>query len=312
MKKTKKTNSSITFLKEICGAINLSQVYAATGRVTYALFGKKYFVNLETAMTSIGYSIVPHIYVGQAVLASIIIFFLTIFYIYLNATILHMISITVIMAVMIPVFVLIGTFFVLYYAPIERMKNKERSINVNLPFALTHLAAISSAGSPPTESFRIFSHFDEFGAVQDEAKHIVKRIDVFGEDLTTALKNVQNTTPSMKFKKVLGGMLTIINTGGNLNAYLNSMAEEFMFDYKITREKYLDTLGTYADIYTAILIAAPLFLVATLAVLNIIPNTSGLPGGFSISTILFLGVYILIPILNILFIAFVTFTSPEV
>ena len=126
------------------------------------------------------------------------------------------------------------------------------------------------------------------------------------------MKNVRDETPSLKFKKVLSGMITIINTGGSLNEYLSSMAEEFMFDYKITREKYLDTLGTYADIYTAILIAAPLFLVATLAVLNIIPNTSGLPGGLYISAILFGGVYILIPLLNILFIAFVTYTSPEV
>ncbi len=312
MEKSKKTNPFSTIFRSVIGAQNIDQIYSGIGKSIYSVTGQSVFKDMEKAMLSTGYKIVPHIYVGQAVLASIIIFLLSAIYLYINAIFLHMIPLSPIMSAIIPFIASLGTFAGFYYNPIQKMNDKARNININLPFALTHLAAISSAGSPPAEAFRIFSRFEEFGSIRDESKEIVKRIDVFGEDLTTALKNVRDITPSLKFKKVLSGMLTIINTGGSLNEYLNSMAEEFMFDYKIAREKYLDTLGTYADIYTAILIAAPLFLVATLAVLNIIPDVGNLPGGFSISAILFGGVYLVIPAMNLIFIAFVTATSPDV
>ncbi|MCK5299702.1 MAG: type II secretion system F family protein [Candidatus Aenigmarchaeota archaeon] len=309
--KKEKNGTIFTFLfNDLSGALNISQIYAAFGRFIYSVLGKNTFKTMEDAMISTGYIIVPHIYLGQAFLASIFVLVFSMLFLYLDRMIFHLMPISLVLGILLSLISSAGILFAYYYNPIQKRDNKARNIDINLPFALTHLSAISSAGSPPAESFRIFSTFEEFGSIREESEAIVKRIDIFGDDLTTALKNVRNTTPSERFKKVLSGMLTIINTGGSLNEYLSQMAEEFMFDYKIQREKYLDTLGTYADIYTAILIAAPLFLVAVLAVLNIIPDST-MPGGFTISTLLFFGVYILIPCMNGIFLAFVTFTQPD-
>ncbi|MFB6215875.1 MAG: hypothetical protein ABEJ72_02765, partial [Candidatus Aenigmatarchaeota archaeon] len=95
----------------------------------------------------------------------------------------------------------------------------------------------------------------------------------------------------------------------NLEDYLNVESEQAMFDYKLKREKYLKSLSTYADFYTAVLIAAPLFLIAILAVMNMV---GGEVGGMNINDLMRLGIYVGIPIMNTGFIAFIHFTQPKV
>jgi hypothetical protein len=82
---------------------------------------------------------------------------------------------------------------------------------------------------------------------------------------------------------------------------LDQKAEEALFDYKMQREKEIERLSTYASFYTAILIAAPVFLVTILSVMNLL---GGQLMGFAIKDLMWMGVHILIPSLNILFILF--------
>ena len=91
-------------------------------------------------------------------------------------------------------------------------------------------------------------------------------MDIFGMDITSAVRNVADRTPSQKFKQFLVGIVSTIETGGDLKKYLETTAKEALFEYKLKREKYLQTPSTYADFYTAVLIAAPLFFVSILSI----------------------------------------------
>jgi archaellum biogenesis protein FlaJ (TadC family) len=82
-----------------------------------------------------------------------------------------------------------------------------------------------------------------------------------------------------------------------------------MFDYRTKREKYLKTLSTYADIYTALLVAAPLFLLSTLATMSII---GGDIMGFTGTQIVTLMTWLLLPVMNIAFLVFIHITYPGV
>ena len=201
-------------------------------------------------------------------------------------------------------------FFVIYAYPFEKLKHKEKNIDTNMPFAVNHLAAIASSGVPPERAFEMLAQFKEYGSVSIEAKNIVDRINIFGEDLTQALTHVAKTTPSKPLRDLLHGIMSITESGGNLKDYLNEVASIALFNYKLSRRKYIETLSTYADIYTGILIAAPLFLVAILTVMNIIPGS--FVAGFTVDQIMWLGVYVVIPIMNVGFLAFVAYTQPEI
>ncbi len=212
-------------------------------------------------------------------------------------------------------------FDMIYAYPISVVNTRKRSIDANMPFAINHMSAIASSGVPPSTMFRLLTGFREYGELSREAEKIVRNIDLFGQDVVTSMKEVAKRTPSPAFKELLGGMTTIIETGGNLMLFLKTQSEKALFEYRIKREKYLEILSTYADFYTAVLIMAPMFLIAILAIMNMIGgDMMGMPitgsGDFLKGTyqvgIMDLGIYLLIPVINFAFILFVHFTQPEV
>ena len=171
------------------------------------------------------------------------------------------------------------------------------------------MSAIVSSGVSPYAMFKILSNFKEYGELSRESAKIVRNVDAFGLDELTAIREVLNKTPSKEFKNLLEGIVTNIQTGGSLKNYLNQKADMSLFEYRLNREKYNQILSTYADFYTAILIATPLLLIAILSILNLI---GGQVFGYSIDFVMNLTVFLLIPCLNVLFLLFIHLTQPNV
>lgn len=208
-----------------------------------------------------------------------------------------------------PVMAASFSFIILYIYPIEREKGRMNNINNNLPFAITHMAAIASAGIPPEAMFKLLTRFKEYGEISEESKNVVRNMRTFGMSSVNALKDAASKTPSRPFKEMLMGITSTIETGGNLIAYLNELSEKALFEYRIKREKYLKTLSTYADIYTALLVAAPLMFLALLATMSII---GGDIMGLGIPELIFLITWVVLPVMNIGFLVFVHVTYPGV
>jgi flagellar protein FlaJ len=201
-----------------------------------------------------------------------------------------------------------GCFCLFYTYPFYTANKRKRDIAVNLPFAINHMAAIASSGVPPLILFRLLMGFEEYGEISKEARRIIERVDVFGQDITSAIRNVAMRTPSKEFEELLYGIVSIITTGGDLKRYFKVMADKALFEYELSRRRYTEILSTYADFYTALLIAAPLFLIAILSIMNLV---GGELAGMTIGEAMTLGVYGLIPVLNIAFLIFIHLTQPK-
>ncbi len=270
-----------------------------------------FFRPMKSAVSAADINIMPESYVGLCMGIPFLVASLVFGVMLVEVAMLELpLIVELFMLSVIPLVFFLICFFVIYAYPFEKLKQKERNIDTNMPFAVNHLAAIASSGVPPERAFEMLTQFKEYGAVSVEAKNIVDRINIFGEDLTQALTHVAKTTPSKPLRDLLHGIMSITESGGNLKSYLNEVASLALFNYKLARRKYIETLSTYADIYTGILIAAPLFLVAILTVMNIIPGS--FVAGFTVDQIMWLGVYVVIPIMNIGFLAFVAYTQPEI
>ena len=203
--------------------------------------------------------------------------------------------------IFIPIIAAVLTFSVLIIYPSQVSIVRERNIETNMPFVLTHMGAIAQSGVPPQVIFRLVSQFDEYGDVAVEMRKIVKNIDDFGVDPLTAIKQTAERTPSTTLKQILLGLVTTIESGGDVKLFLKSTGEQTLFEWRIRREKFLQQLSAYAEFYTGLLIAAPLFIIALFAVMNMIqPNI----GGFDILTLTKLSIYILVPFLNVGFLLF--------
>lgn len=215
----------------------------------------------------------------------------------------------VIYIIFIPLLAAITVFIIGYFYPIQRAASRRARIETNLPFVVAHMGAIVSSGIPPSAVFKLLSKFKEYDVLAEEMERIVTNIEVFGLDPVTAMKEVAKRTPSEKFKQVLLGFASTIESGGSLKVYLKNMSEQTLFHWRMRREKYLQQLSTYAEFYTGILIAAPLFLISLFSIMNMIePNL----GGIGILQLMRLSIYLLIPILNIAFIFFLSTTQVEI
>lgn len=190
------------------------------------------------------------------------------------------------------------TFTILYFYPSFRVSFRKRNIENVLPFLLIHMGALSECGLPPYQMFKLISKFEEYGEVSKEFKKIVRNIEEFGLDPLTAIKEVANKTPSEELQQLLMGFVTTTESGGNIKLYLKTVGEQTLLDYRKRREKYIRTLDIMSEIYTGIIVASPLFLVAMLAIMSMIQPTLG---GFTIRELVWLGTYVAIPIINILF-----------
>jgi len=209
----------------------------------------------------------------------------------------------------VPVLVASIVFFFFYIYPMQKANAMKSEIENDLPFALAHMSAIASSGIPPEYMFDMLTNFEEYGSIATNARMIVRNIKTFGMSSTRSIISVAEKTPSPSFKQILMGIATTMEKGGNLVDYIKKMSDKALFDYSIKREKYLKTLSTYADIYTALLVAAPLMMLAVLGVMGII---GGEVMGLSINELIVLITWIVLPSINASFLAFIHMTYPGI
>lgn len=199
-------------------------------------------------------------------------------------------------------------FFIALSYPANIAGGHRKKIDSELPFAASHMAAIASSKVEPTKIFSLMAMTKEYKAFSAEIRKVVNQINVYGYDLTTALKNATKTSPSKRYADLLNGMITTVTSGGDLTMYLQEKSKSLLMDYRLSHERYTNVIGMYSDIYTAILIAAPLIFMLLLAIISIMGSTFL---AMDIGTLANLGI-IIIAVLNIIFIIFLKLTQPEV
>lgn len=195
-----------------------------------------------------------------------------------------------------------------YFYPASEANSVQKNISQELPFATIHMAAIASSDIEPTKIFNIIAMSGEYPNVGREIRKVITRIEVYGYDLVTSLKNVSLVTSNKRLSELFSGLATNISTGGGLKNYLEKKSENFLVDYRLERQQYAALAGTFMDVYISILIAAPLVLMMMFIVMNV----SGLGmAGMSIMTLLVLSVFGIV-IVNIIFIVILNAKQPKV
>jgi len=169
------------------------------------------------------------------------------------------------------------------------------------------MSAIAGADIEPSNIFRIIALSKEYPHIRNEAKKLMNQINLYGYDLSTALRNIAATSPSKEWTDLLSGISTTIKSGGNLSKYLDKKAESLLFNYRIAREKATKSAETFMDIYISVVIAAPMLMMLLLIMINI----SGI--GFNIGvSVLALLIVLIVSLINILFLVFLHLSQKKI
>jgi len=259
-------------------------IAAASLNILFELYvAKMLFYSMLAAAVSFAYSVFMLMFLGTTIFAALL------------------------LSVCVAAIIAAVVFGLFYLNPYFVLSSKRKSIETNLPFAANHMGALAASGVPPHTIFKLIADAKEYGEIANESRRIVRNIDVFGMDMTTAARQVAARTPSSEFRQFLSGMIATISTGGDLREHMKLAAKDALSGYRVKRQRYAASLSTYADFYVGVLIAAPLFFISILSLLAII---GGELIGMPIDVLLNLGIYVVLPVLNIAFIIFVHMTQP--
>ena len=198
---------------------------------------------------------------------------------------------------------LIGTAF--YFYPGAERKSLSKRIEKELPFIVIHMGSISGSGIEPLKIFQIVGLSEEYKYTGKEIKKILNQTNVYGYDLTTALRDVARMTPSTKLSELLNGMSVTINSGGDIKTFFEKRAESLLLDYRLERERFTKTAETFMDIYISVVIATPMILLLLLIMISV----TGIQVGVGIQGLAF-AVIGLVVIANILFMVFLHLKQP--
>lgn len=205
----------------------------------------------------------------------------------------------------IPIVAPIATFIVLYFYPSTERSVLEKHIDLELPFAVIHMSAISGSGISPSEIFKIIGLSKEYPFLRREIRKVLNQTNIYGYDLVTALNNVSKSTPSQRLAELFNGMATTINSGGNLSEFFDKRAETLLAKYRTEREKFNHTAETFMDIYISVVIATPMILMLLLVMIQM----TGINTGFSTNMIAFI-IIAVVALINVLFLGFLQVKQP--
>ena len=196
-----------------------------------------------------------------------------------------------------------------YVYPIYKADTLRRNLEDELPFTTGYMAILANAGVSPEKMFYSLSTLNKPLAVTNEAKDVIRNVNLFGSDIISALEEMSDRTPSQRFRETIEGLITTIHSGGNLAAYLREKSREYMKLKRINLKKYSDTLSMLSEVYVTLLLTGPLFFVIMLIVMSMLGG--GNFGIFSPDLILELLTYIAIPLGAITFLIILDTMSPK-
>ena len=202
-----------------------------------------------------------------------------------------------------------GTGFGVTYAlPGMKVGSRKRDMDEELAYSMSHMAILAAAGLPPEKVFRSIAQAEEKSVVREEAQTILRDVDILGFDILTALNNARERSPSKQFAEFLEGFTATVRSGGDLKKYLLSSAKEIMEMRRIAAKQLVETLGMLAEAYVSMLVVFPLILLIMFSVMGLV---GGQLGGFSVSSIMGLVTYIIIPILAAIMIIMLDAVLPK-
>ncbi|WP_418284947.1 type II secretion system F family protein [Halorubrum sp. DTA46] len=182
--------------------------------------------------------------------------------------------------------------------PYSRASSREREINLLLADSVSFMYALSVGGLNQLEILRAMAAAeDTYGEVSREFQSIINETEYFGTDYRNAIRQQSMETPSDELSQFLADMLSIVNSGGDMESFLKDKKEKHLRTSKQEREMTLETLELFGEMYMTLSLF-PLLLIIILVIMGMM--------GESDDFLLYATVYVLIPLTGVGFLVLVS------
>ncbi|GGL33235.1 type II secretion protein F [Halarchaeum grantii] len=176
----------------------------------------------------------------------------------------------------------------------RRIARRRRAIDGALPHATVFLYALVHGGTDLYEAFdRLADETEAYGPLAEEVRLAVRDTERFNADLFDALTTTRERTPSDDFTVLLDELVGVLETGGDVEAFLADAVTDQRERAEHRQERVLEDLETTAEAYVAVALAGPAFLFVVVLVASF--TAPGLVGALAALT------YLLLPLLLVAF-----------
>jgi flagellar protein FlaJ len=182
--------------------------------------------------------------------------------------------------------------------PYSRASAREREINMLLTDAISFMYALSVGGLNQLEILEAIAEAeDTYGEVSREFQSVVQETEYFGTDYRNAIRDQAMVTPSDELSQFLTDMLSIVNSGGDMQQFLDDKKDKHMRTAKQQQEMTLETLELFGEMYMTLSLF-PLLLIIILVIMSMLGNAQ--------TRLLYGTVYALIPLTGVGFLVLVS------
>ncbi len=195
------------------------------------------------------------------------------------------------------------THYIVLTYPIFVAMRRKNEIDLYLPHAINMMLGMAVGGVRFYDIIKCIAESKEMcGELSREFEVIVKLVEDFKHNLFDAMRFVRDTTPSEKLAAFLDDLIYILSSGGKLKDFLKGKSEEALEEQETSFESYIDFLGIMAEVYLAIFVLLPLFLLIVLVVMQLI--------GENVINLYRIAIAIVLPIATISFIWLIRSSLP--
>jgi flagellar protein FlaJ len=187
------------------------------------------------------------------------------------------------------------TYYIFMSIPEVQANVRSTLINQSLPHTTAYLYAMSRGGGMNLIDIMksLAQNYYIYGVAAEEVGFIVKDMEYYGTDMLHAIDRAGQRTPSKKFKDFLDGLTSIVTSGGDIGSYLKAKNDQYRLTATKEQKIFFETLSVLAEVYISAFVAGPLFLITILVILGLVNSSS--------TSILYLIVYLIIPIGTVVF-----------
>ena len=190
-----------------------------------------------------------------------------------------------------------GVFGIMYKYPTINASTRNRRLAEEAPYFIGYMATLAASGLTLEGIFKAIAKEETKEEFVKSARYIVRDLDILGMDIITALTNLVAKTPAGAFSELIEGMISTVQTGGNLKEFFTACAKVQMEEKKQIIQKMTSSLGIVAEIYTILLVVFPLMAVIMFSIMATMAKTFL---GFDITTVMMLISYMLVPICGVM------------
>ncbi len=193
----------------------------------------------------------------------------------------------------VPFYVIVG-FIVM---PKSKASDRASGIEREMPFAAAYISVMASGGIAPYSSFKRLSEVELMPAMRNEAREIIKDVEVFGKDPLSALESAAKKNPLDIFRDFLGGYSSTVIIGGDIGHFLERKAEEIFKTRAMRVKAAAERLGMLLETFIIVMVMMSLCFYILFAVNEIQATTAT-----SMMSGIILYTYLFTPLLSMMFI----------